>query len=519
MSKLHKQPAGAAAYLALAVALGLLASLLPPAAAEPPGDEAIARAVTQRLLDAASVDDARIDVSADQGVVSLVGTVDNVLAKERVQRLAETVKGVRAVVNRLEVDPVYVPDEKLVLDVEEALALDPATERYEVDTHVTDQRVTLTGTVQSWAEKRLAGRVAKGVEGVKGLDNRIGVNLARERPDPELEKEVEEVLAWDALVDDDQVVVTVEEGEVHLTGHVASLAEKRRAREQARVTGVKAVDASRLKVASWARDPRYRKHKYAKLDKPDAVVAKAVRAALERDPRVPPGKVGVLVKDGQATLTGTVDNVLSKRAAARDARNTLGVETVRNRIQVRPGTPSDDTLEERAAATLARHPEVDEGRVQVSVRDGVARLEGSVESFYERAVADNAIAGLYGVLRVDNELEVRGDQGPYGYSPYADWEGDPRAFAWGNTRTATVATPRSDMAILKDVQDQLHWSPYVNESEVTVAVDDGVVTLTGTVDSWSERNTATASAYRGGASFVDNHLRVRRGPDRREPKD
>jgi osmotically-inducible protein OsmY len=44
----------------------------------------------------------------------------------------------------------------------------------------------------------------------------------------------------------------------------------------------------------------------------------------------------------------------------------------------------------------------------------------------------------------------------------------------------------------------LWWSPFVDSDDVNVTVDDGVVTLTGAVDSWSEYNAAANNAYEGG---------------------
>ena len=56
---------------------------------------------------------------------------------------------------------------------------------------------------------------------------------------------------------------------------------------------------------------------------------------------------------------------------------------------------------------------------------------------------------------------------------------------------------------------ELYWSPYIDEDDITVHVNSGVVTLNGTVDSWFERNLANQSAWEGGARHVINKLRVR----------
>jgi osmotically-inducible protein OsmY len=219
-----------------AVTAAAAAMLLLPlcgGAQEPMSDGAISLAVTERIFDDAAVEDALIDVAVDEGLVTLTGQVTNLMAKERAQRLAETVKGVRAVINRLEVSPTARTDDALEADIVAALVADPVTETDDIQVSVKDQEVTLTGTVESWGERTLAGRVAKQVNGVKDLKNSIAVRTAVARPDDEIETEVEEILAWDVLVDD---------GEVRLTGTVDSWVEWQTAAENAYEGGAARVD-------------------------------------------------------------------------------------------------------------------------------------------------------------------------------------------------------------------------------------------------------------------------------------
>ena len=56
------------------------------------------------------------------------------------------------------------------------------------------------------------------------------------------------------------------------------------------------------------------------------------------------------------------------------------------------------------------------------------------------------------------------------------------------------------------------WSPFVDEDEVNVEVEDGVATLTGTVDHWGEWKAAEDNAFDGGAWKVRNKLEVRHAP-------
>ncbi len=48
----------------------------------------------------------------------------------------------------------------------------------------------------------------------------------------------------------------------------------------------------------------------------------------------------------------------------------------------------------------------------------------------------------------------------------------------------------------------------MDSDDVAVAVDDGVVTLSGTVSSWSEFQDAEKNAFQGGAKDVVNNLAV-----------
>ena len=73
-----------------------------------------------------------------------------------------------------------------------------------------------------------------------------------------------------------------------------------------------------------------------------------------------------------------------------------------------------------------------------------------------------------------------------------------------------VMTVKSDREIQEDVMLELRWDSRVGQTEVGVEVDDGVVTLTGTVDSWAKKLAATEAAHRvAGVRDVADDVRVR----------
>ncbi len=444
-----------------------------------------------------------IDVKTDSGIVRLTGTVDNILAKDRATRLAETVKGVKSVVNRIKVVPSVIrSDTAIQKDVENALLMDRATESYEVDAKVKGNVVTLTGRVQSWQEKQLAEKVAKGVRGVTEVKNQIGIEYESDRPDMEIQPEIKKILRWDALVDDALIDVKVNDGNVKLTGTVGSAAEKTHATWDAWVTGVKSVDNSGLKVAKWARDEDLRKNKYTV--KSDEAIENAIELAFLYDPRVFSFNVDADVDGGVATLRGKVDNLKAKRAATRDARNTVGVISVRNRIRVRPASPTDAEIAQNVRDALKRDPFVDRYEISVTVIDGTAYLYGTVDTYFEKGQADDVASEIYGVTEVDNNLNVDAPE-PLVYDPYVT-PYYPYYYDWYDYEP--YYTFMTDSEIKEEINDEMWWSPFVDSDEVNVTVDDGVATLTGTVDSWSESQSAVENAYEGGATWVNNKLQI-----------
>jgi osmotically-inducible protein OsmY len=61
---------------------------------------------------------------------------------------------------------------------------------------------------------------------------------------------------------------------------------------------------------------------------------------------------------------------------------------------------------------------------------------------------------------------------------------------------AEVIVNKSDTDVQQDVLRELKWDTRIKETDVGVEVDDGVVTLSGTVDSWGKRYAAAQAAHR-----------------------
>ena len=473
-------------------------------------DTNIEIAVEDELMQDQAVPSYLVEIQSTEGIVTLTGSVNTLLAKERARGIAETVKGVRSVVNRIEVIPeMQKTDIEIQTDVADALFVDPVTESFEIDVSVNDNVVTLDGKVDSYLEKKAAERVATSIGGVKEVNNLITYAYKTSRSDTELADEIKAALQWDALVDDALVQVSVNNRNVSLKGTVGSAAEKRRAMTKAWLpAGIKGLDASRLTVERWARDKDLRTEKY--VQKPDDKIGEAVDKAISYDPRVLSTRVNTQVDNARVTLTGKVNTLSAKQAAAEDARNTVGVIRVKNQIKVTPPAQavSNQELEETIVDKFRRDAYVDNFEITVTALGGMVSLYGTVDTYYEKARAEDLVSEVKGVYSVNNNLIVQQDWDSYVYKPYVD-DSYIYDYDWYSYQPNVTVT-KDDHELKDNIESQLFWSPFVDSDQVTVMVDDGKATLTGQVDSWSEYDAAAQNALEGGAVVVDNELTISR---------
>ncbi len=69
---------------------------------------------------------------------------------------------------------------------------------------------------------------------------------------------------------------------------------------------------------------------------------------------------------------------------------------------------------------------------------------------------------------------------------------------------------KTNADLQKDVQDEISWSPILNAAEIGVTVKDGIVTLTGVVDSYSKKRAANDAAKRvTGVKAVAEDIEIR----------
>ena len=143
---------------------------------------------------------------------------------------------------------------------------------------------------------------------------------------------------------------------------------------------------------------------------------------------------------------------------------------------------TDKELKQHVQNALDWEPGLDAKDIGISVETGVITLRGNVSSYAEKMTAERVTLRVYGVKAVANDLAVH----------------LPHEFV------------RTDTDIAQAVVSALNWNTIVPKDRVSVAVTDGWITLTGTLD-WYYQKHAAARTVRDlmGVKGVTDNILVR----------
>jgi osmotically-inducible protein OsmY len=143
---------------------------------------------------------------------------------------------------------------------------------------------------------------------------------------------------------------------------------------------------------------------------------------------------------------------------------------------------NDFDLKAEVKEALEWEPALDARAIDISVKDGIVTLTGSVPSYPEKHAAEKAAGLIRAVKAVACELNV--------------------ALPAFNTR--------SDQEIARAAADAIAWNTLLTNTSIQVFVDKGRITLQGTVNWNYQRQSADRSVrYLAGVRDVNNHIVVR----------
>ena len=207
---------------------------------------------------------------------------------------------------------------------------------------------------------------------------------------------VEAELTFDPLVDATNIKVVNINGDVALNGTVPSYPQYLEAAAAAqRVDGVKNVH-NHLEVALPPEDYR-----------DDATLTTAANNALALNVTVPDG-VEATARNGNITLTGTVDYGTDRAAAEMTVAALTGVRNVKDNIEIsNDADPVDVTLNVQDA--LDRYSLIpDDSDIVVDTDGNTVRLSGHVRTWAEHDAVIDASWMATGVYDVQDDLYITG---------------------------------------------------------------------------------------------------------------
>lgn len=442
-------------------------------------DNLVETAIETDLVLDAFVSPHLIDLEVKGGIVTITGFVDNILAKERTVRIAESVKGVKGVIDKVRVSPVFRKDTDIRKDAMKALRNDPSTDHFDIKVLVDEGAITLKGKVDSWAEKTLAERVVQGTRGVREVVNKIEVRETTARSDAEIKAEIEKMLDYDIYLSGSDIKVNVSNSKVTLRGVVGSARLSSLAEKKSRVEGVSSVKND-LSVQAWSGDITKRDEYIENLIKDDGKLRSALQTVWRHDPRLKTFRLSADIKNGVATLEGEVNNLRAKIAAQDDALNTVGIWRIKNNIKVRPVIKTTDAkIARETMKALSMEPLINPYRINAVVLNKKLYLYGRVHNPYEKLYVERVASAVPGIVEIENNIALA-----------YKWE-------W-----------KSDKAIEDDIKDQIFWSFLVDSDDIGVNVKEGIVTLKGKVGGRLEHRAVIRNAFEGGAKKVRDRLKV-----------
>ena len=444
-------------------------------------DEKLRGAIEESMARDSVLQGLPIHVSVGNGNVVLFGAVPTLAAKWRVARLVGTFKGALSLTDGILVSAAARPDAELARDVNGAIQSDAATQDTTVRATADTDTVTLSGAANSYAQRELIADIASHVRGVRDLKLAIAIVSASPRADAEIAGNVMSDLLEDARLDGPRLTVAVHEGAASVSGVVGSLAQRDAAAGDAIRGGAMKVDTTALRI-DWRESTRGRAMARQAVPADEHIVA-AVTRALADDARVGVEVPVVSVQAGVVTLSGKVEDFRASRAAVRDARLVSGVSRVENMVTVEAAkNQSDVTIQKQVLAGIYSDVAASDSHdVQVTTTMARVTLRGTVATRRDKAVIEDDVEEVPGVVAVNNALQVRGND----------------AFIAPGT-------------LQRGVSEGIFWDPRI-ASRDPIAVDvsaEGDVTLTGHVDSWQEARAAGDDAVVAGAAHVDNRLQI-----------
>ena len=216
------------------------------------------------------------------------------------------------------------------------------------------------------------------------------------------------------------------------------------------------------------------------MKKSNEELQKDVQDAIKWEPLLNAAEIGVTAKDGVVTLTGTVDSYAKKLEAEDAAKSVEGVKAVIEKLEIKfnGGWEKEDDSEiaDEIIKAAKWNWEIPKDKIKAKVENGWVTLDGEVDWNYQRQAAEDLVKNHSGIVGITNNITIKDSE---------------------------------DQVEKKAIERALRRNWFIDDSDIKVNVSDHEVTLTGSVESWDERDRAARMAWNAaGVRSVENDLVV-----------
>ncbi|MFP4417190.1 MAG: BON domain-containing protein [Chitinispirillaceae bacterium] len=201
------------------------------------------------------------------------------------------------------------------------------------------------------------------------------------------------------------------------------------------------------------------------------------------DTRIDASDVTVTVSDGEVQLSGSLPSYAARKAAQKDALQVRGVSRVIDNTTIQTPAevqkPSDDDILINITNLLKWSASIAITDIDVSVNRGVVTLRGAVDMYWKKRKAEELAYEVVGVTGVENQLVV------------------------------TPSKTQVDRSIAEEISAALRRLGQVDLEDITITVDEGIVTLEGRVpDGVTMFKVMYAAEYTSGVVGVVNKMEI-----------
>ena len=137
-------------------------------------DTDLARAAENALVWNTLVPKNRVKIMSQNGTITLEGTVDNLLQKVAVEKAMNTLTGLKGINNWIMVEPLIEP-KGVKKDIVNAITRHAQLDARRITVESHGDKVVLSGSVRTWAEREEAEEAARVAPGVANVENNITI--------------------------------------------------------------------------------------------------------------------------------------------------------------------------------------------------------------------------------------------------------------------------------------------------------------------------------------------------------